>query len=754
MPRAAPPAQRAKPGIFDERGPYVFSRHQDQPSAMPPDIDYTHDQLSEYQPKDEDEAYETVRLSSVRRGAAHGQDKTVHVFEMYWADLVTVGAGLRLLGDIYQIILHLASVGQHAVDMALAANPKKCSWKLFGFIHDLATRFFSLPLPILNLLLLSSAVMALTGTLDGALAGTRFAVAVPYIAWVILGILLAVLFAIVLFWLDCIKNAWWRAGVWLCSMIVAVGAGCFFAKWQPIASEKMLALESLFLTIGLLIPVFRSYAGARPGAGLIAIIACMVTAADGVYEIGACSNEQMLLAGLHLSELLWLMLSASWTCLLLLSLSSLLAGWVVIFTALPGQRTCDRRVVWTARLTLALPTVLFFILTLTLWAGVLFAASELLPAKVLYQPSWVDQLLGKFHLLGWFELGGDNVKEYANNLWQACAGCVLGPIAALTVLAAIFGVWALLPGILAELNVPDDQRARRLKYAHWLDGGFALLRVAGGIIVVASLLIIPLAIPSGIWAMLHLDALGTFHDWLKNYGPPMFIIVGGLVAGAGGLRLLPGRLGNAVKNIAVPLRAALDVDAYLRVHPMQSNPKAKIFARYVSLLRYLAKWTDPNDPKKQYDKIVIVSHSQGTVITADLFRFLRHFPDKSLNRFFGHGVPSVPVHLFTMGCPLRQLYGRRLPHLYWWTDHNPAMRPSQQNPDPAELQVTTWSNAYRSGDYIGRNLWRRDDRDTTWLLPRRGVKLRHEFCIGPGAHVHYWDASDQQIAKEIDALIA
>src|SRR5439155_5116464 len=124
-----------------------------------------------------------------------------------------------------------------------------------------------------------------------------------------------------------------------------------------------------------------------------------------------------------------------------------------------------------------------------------------------------------------------------------------------------------------------------------------------------------------------------------------------------------------------------------------------------SLLRYV--YAQP------YDAFIIIAHSQGTVIAADLLRFVKAARleqiDGGLARRAGR-----PVRFFTMGSPLRQLYGLRFPHLYqWarhgvtdaWTDRGTKIA-SSTAPDPSELDADLWVNAYRSGDYVGRFLWR------------------------------------------------
>jgi len=123
--------------------------------------------------------------------------------------------------------------------------------------------------------------------------------------------------------------------------------------------------------------------------------------------------------------------------------------------------------------------------------------------------------------------------------------------------------------------------------------------------------------------------------------------------------------------------------------------------------------------------------------------------------------------LFTMGCPLRDLYGLRFPRLYGWTrdSGDPVMKPlpadlerdPQRAPAPLGLYaVKHWVNAYRSGDYIGRYLWRRTDDRNTWdvttVMENSPKSL--EFCIGAGSHTHYWDVTAPAIAYRLDALIA
>ena len=174
-----------------------------------------------------------------------------------------------------------------------------------------------------------------------------------------------------------------------------------------------------------------------------------------------------------------------------------------------------------------------------------------------------------------------------------------------------------------------------------------------------------------------------------------------------------------------------------------------------------------------YGAIVLASHSQGTVITADLLRFLQgqQPPDPALAVL---GLPPqplpplpagegfIPVYLLTVGSPLRQLYGWRFPHLYSWAFHpgtdrwqNPATPiPADRQPVPRELRLCCWVNAYRSGDYVGRYLWRPADCDFLWEPGTESVRAdgsSKEVCIGAGAHNHYF--GEIEVGEYLDDLI-
>jgi hypothetical protein len=218
------------------------------------------------------------------------------------------------------------------------------------------------------------------------------------------------------------------------------------------------------------------------------------------------------------------------------------------------------------------------------------------------------------------------------------------------------------------------------------------------------------------------------------------------------------RVDALASKVRPTLGVALDVDHYLRVSPANATPRAQMFERYVSLLRYL-------DRIGGFDRVVIVAHSQGTIISTDLLRYLALGACGSDREL----ISPERFRLMTFGCPLRQLYSAHFPYLYAWVNESDggdldapvppaAEKPdlSQRTPDPDALRVGRWVNLYTSGDYIGRNLWTPDRWEKVWDLRRRADELsggrRRERCLGAGTHTYYW--TNPELALELDQLIA
>jgi len=218
-----------------------------------------------------------------------------------------------------------------------------------------------------------------------------------------------------------------------------------------------------------------------------------------------------------------------------------------------------------------------------------------------------------------------------------------------------------------------------------------------------------------------------------------------------------------LKAVRVPLDAALDVDVHFREFPRAQIARVRIVERYVALLQHVIE--------QGFRRIVIVAHSQGTVITADLLYYLYSRPGlvaeseqqrdaaqraagsgettPDLLDALGKALQKTQVDLLTVGCPLRQLYAQRFPAQYSWAC----------NPDPALLGVRRWFNAWGSADYVGRWLWSAGSPLPLDVAPDAYDKAvdepadRRDECIGPQAHTHYFEPEQTVVRKLLRQLL-
>ena len=724
---------------------------------------YMAEQLSAYEVSAGDSIYETVRLESVRTGSKSDVD----VHEMYWADLSRfAGNWLRWLIEFYQLLFFLCLVGRKSLGFARVAyepeakRPWRHAWPIFAWSQFLAEQVLALFIPVLNLFLLALALSVLPLLIPAGLI--RPAV----VAFVAVAAALAGS-AMIFVWRTFFSPSGRQWPWWLLVPLAGAGAvaGLGFGKigaahlyawlmdaWWPVPA----------LTIGIAMAAFQK---TRRGALPTAILVGAAVTGRYLIEITYSHGSAHLVMNALLRTAEWTLfgVGTSWFVLVLMALAMTVSGAAAVMSVAPGRdRETARRAAWTANVTLVLPTLLVLILNLTLWhALVSIAVPEDAPAA--------SQSTAQV------EKPGSSVAHLKeSSLWSAphtplgaspsetisASKAVYGLVAksqtsffwltwALFVLAALLLVWTIVPAVLAELRVGEKRNAPRNEQqvaSSWLgenlSAGFRAMRVSGEIIRVTVVLVLPL----GIWKAAAVAKWLGVEDLLARYNTFPLAIGGWLL-----LALIVSK--GPFQWLALGLRSfldvALDVINWLRLHPLDSNPRARICARFSSLLRHIEEWRSPGDGQG-YRAIVILAHSQGTVITADLLRYLRH-----------HGrSPGLPIYFFTMGCPLRQLYSLRFPHLYGWARHGGTTWPGRE-PEPSEIGVNMWVNAYRSGDYVGRYLWHGDDiagpAGPVWsiqpppLEDRSGTK--REFCIGAGAHTHYWDETAPEIAIELDRLI-
>ena len=339
--------------------------------------------------------------------------------------------------------------------------------------------------------------------------------------------------------------------------------------------------------------------------------------------------------------------------------------------------------------------------------------------------------------------------------------------------------------------VDADERDRVRRLGRWLTAGFrhldAVVLAVVGLGAVAGLGVASLFAAddlsgsvSGLLLGLEQEASQLSADLLRP-----FVLV---AAGVGvTLTALGGVLSRYLPPLRAPLDIALDVDNHFREFPRAAIPRARIFSRYAALLGHVSAGN--------YSRIVVVAHSQGTVISAELLRFLASRDAQAPGpgdrpRLDGVVVPEI--HLLTLGCPLRQLYAARFPTLYRWVIERrnaatglPAPSGTVTGPRAHDIGVARWVNAFCAGDYVGRWLWSDSPAPAANVDPvghpmiddvDRATRFGREYaydgfdpmppvvapfhsdkelevCLGFGAHTHYFEPDQADVAWLIDTLV-
>jgi hypothetical protein len=739
--------------------------------------------------------YDTICLC--RTAAPAGP--SVHIYEMYWADLSRLSTSFRrIFGEFYQLLFHISSLGRHTVDEArddaVKANFEKYDptepgrkWrhehvpafhaklKWLARAQAAAGHVLTLPIPILNLYLLAvvASLAVFWLPLDKPAVGAGL---------LAVGTLLGVAY---LFY----RRAWNARRYWVPLVIGAIAALGVHYFSRPLDQQRPVSALFVIAWCALLVVAFflvlRAYERRRGGAlfwgGILGI------AVAGMVVFFARHTTEPYRPLLHTLEAICAVLVIFWGVLLVCHWSIALAGSVLKAAARKAEkrdpdpaarqyRDKVERIVWTGRLAVILPTALFLNVTLALWAAIAYIADSVVPDPGISYEPWPF-----FEPLYEYPATYTSLSELGMNLLEAAASPVAAISIACMAVAAMLALWAFLPVVLAEVRAPK-KNPDGASLGEWLDSGLKLLRWSGRLFFVSVVIVLPIGMILPLLASADIQSGQDFVHTLRWYlrGLPtaheIVFATGAALAGtAVALIAFSGRLAKFAKRIRPVLDVALDVDNHLREHPLGTNPRAKIAARYVSLLRHVCQWRSADG--ERYDALVIVAHSQGTVITADVLRFIRTVTafrrrapaDPQLARIHPNATAKdkLPMYLLTVGCPLRQLYSLRFPDLYAWARHSevgPWNRPASQHPinhgpDPAMLNVERWINAYRSGDYVGRYLWRPDLCDYRWdgTGGTRSTSVsgdRVEFCIGAGAHTHYFDATAPEIGEELARLIA
>ena len=820
-----------RPRYLADPGAAEAAAAADQPG---PDHLFMRAQLAGYEP--DGLPYETIRLEG-RKLEGGEPAAEVHVYEMYWADLSRLGSGFfRIFGEMYQLLLHLANLGRVVVDHAKlefdrAGPPPKAEpaapdspaarkqrarqrwkwlidkrlWTAYAEAQAGAVRLLTLFTPVLGLLMLGSIGIVLPGALvpPGWKEGVAAAVA---------GLGLATVTGLVVYMAPRRPPL----PVWTLTPVLAGAAGAFgmLLLVRPdvvpglsggqLGVDRALALEWLLATGALLAWLFGAYGRRRPGAAVYGRVFLAVALGWLFLRVARTPRwEDHARDALRAFEVEYLFLFVAALALVMYALSAGALGMVLQHRIENGDvQGRARRAAWTARTTLALSTASIFVLTLVL-LGALHTSLRVMLSRVgSYRPL--------FAYPGLEPNAEYPLNEVMEGLLRMSAPAGLAVLLGLMLLISVVAAWAILPAALTEISAPRDRSAtwsrgtREERWRHaaedgrrserlgtWLSNGFPALAAAATALWGVFFILLPAMSIARLLADVPL-----LNEQFEQAVQLVTVLGSVIAASAVGLLALRGRFDVLSMGLRPALDVALDVDNYLREHPRDRTPRARIAERYASLLRYLSLWRDEHG--RPYAGVVLVAHSQGTVITTDLLGFLRRERQADLADLVPEQGQSARIgtYLFTMGSPLRQLYGRAFPHLYAWVSGRPARwgkpleptpRPTPSAagedhghevshtladdaaPDPLPIGLTRWVNAYRSGDYVGRELWRaagcrclhrRVDRDTdpalhppVLVVSEDAGRLRRELCIGGGAHTHYWDETAPAIADELDLLL-
>jgi hypothetical protein len=659
------------------------------------------------------DSYSTTLMRSKRRQPGGGPELPFDLYEMYWADVAHGGvrSGFSVLTQLMQLFLHVASLGRSALATLLAFPPKGLDRlpALRTLYRASARGYWLLAVPILlgNLLMLVLGLAFLTQlvpTSPSGRAGTAIAGALALSA--ILGTALSVRMR------ETNRPSWTEryglACIWGIAVVVAtLGA---WLEWETrVAPSKVaFAIASLPLLV-LSTHLVRRYDVSRPGASRWWRRLLWLFAAWALFSI-----VDVMAKGYQPALLTWYvyLVEGCFGFLVLAWLALYLNNFVLLVAALISKKSTNEQArlsVDTSLIAATIPAPLLLTVVLVCWAGFwnMFSGPRfpVMAMKVhsLYHPDLRET--------------SSRIHEFID-LSASPAAIPFLICLAVAFLCALIGVF---PSVLAEVAPPDTPadpgKARALW--EWLNQGFRILHIAKWICLGGFVFLLP---------------IGATVQYLSDETTKKLPFLA-ITVGAGTLAFLSitkalslislGRVSRFFASIRVFVDVAIDVDTWLRERPEGETPRLRIMARYVSLLRHLAH--------QRYDRIVLVCHSQGSVITLDLLRYLDVY-NRKLIEALGR------IDLLTLGCPLRQLYAARFPAIYDW-----AINPSLEG-----TGLASWNNGYGSGDYVGRNLW--DPTPSSWATGR--VAGQTDFCVGALAHTRYFDECSPDVAAEVDRLLA
>ncbi len=692
------------------------------------------EQLQGYENEVADSVHETIVLKGRRASdQENSEDIKVDVYESYWADLSRLKSGyFTAFFEFYLFLFFFSRIGGITVERAVAFFRSSNDWRLLQKLHWVSEicLVIAIPLSYMALLSLSASgapylLQAIAPNIDlGLIFLAVFGVFVAA-----MGILSAC------FFVKQRGHRWWPV---LFLLILVTATGLILAI-KPLAQDlRLLVLLLWLLCSSGFLWLCYVYNQRRPGAFLFGVIFFTITGITFTFFLFVSSTntlEYVFNQGVEATRWVINLNIISWVVFVFSTLFSSITGFYITSKLQGKEKTLAQKTVWTQTLSLILPGTLIMLISFSLLQAIYHLTTKLIPEDVIAP---LQLLIDEFIF-----------PHLSHALGILCLG-------------VLFAFWMVSPALFFDKFKPD--LAKRVKASSWigknLTNAYKKMRWVGELFRIMLLVALPVE-----W-FLHMVPNDIVHhniDFHRN-----IILYGGLLI----VFMMFGSKGP-LSFLGMGFRAGLDVGLdvanWLRYRPRETNPRAAIFRRYVAILKHIAQWRDPKTGQG-YDRLVIVAHSQGTVITADILRFLtQEFKNSNLSqrspelaRFFLSGTDNIPISLLTFGSPLRQLYSERFPLQYKWAGvnaDNTNQKGSFQGPDPHTLALTSWSNLYCSGDYVGRYLWCEEDDEYVWSNTWTDDQKSHiypnarEKCLGAGGHTNYWTGELPDVALELDRLI-
>ena len=686
-----------------------------------------------------DALYESTCISLRRRV----NDRPVDLFELYWADLSRLGeGGIRALSALYQLFFHLGTLAADIVDQVSLRVGGGTAWRLLQRMYAGLAWLMKGPAALVQFAMLLLVLFGAAASIPPDQQQQVLAAASAFAAIVFTGLA-------ALAWLrGASPAARWAKLVALlalalaCSAVVAVAVRAEVD--EPVWHFGASALAVAALGAWLIERYARVAHGVRVLGHVVVVATVIALCVDGYVQLPQATTqfEWMLMAAFNVGELLLAVMLLIWVVHVLVQTAALGLGlWLG-----RGVGRDARQSLATARLAVVGSTALFVVLSLVLWSVIGYVAGR--------------QLTDFNYLPLIFGAGYRSGEIYLDALIRTFGGLFTPLVLAFTVLA-LLTLLVLVPSLLEEISPTTnlDARGRRPeailrseRLGEWLGGGLTWLRRTFAAVVppgaiVGGMLYLAFVYQQFAYAATKPGPTARWiAEWLDSLQGQTLVAAGKwLAGGAVTVAALGARFTQTFGRLRVALDAVLDVDNYFADPPNRQPPRARIYSRYTALLAYLRD--------RGYARIVIVAHSQGAVISADLLRYLH--AQRRLPTFAG----DLPIALVTVGSPLRDLYAEHFPLLYRWVGSREGGF-AAAGPRASDIGAVEWVNACRSGDYVGRFLW---------TLPSHAFRItlvgsdgrveaeragdRTEFCLGAGAHTHYFTDDAVALAVEIDRLI-